>query len=134
MRIALAEPGPQPLRAVPAPAVAKPDMGAGASLWCFAARSVDDRALWAAADKSNCSYIVVEHDRHSKVRTRKSLVVWIDYGSEFPMQHPQVELEKTRLAARDDGFERITSHNLLWLLDRGKLASAKVTAGSQVLQ
>ncbi|WP_208512395.1 amidohydrolase family protein [Variovorax paradoxus] len=40
------------------------------------------------------------------------------YGSEFPMQHPQVELEKIRMAAGGDDFEKITARNLLSLLDR----------------
>jgi predicted TIM-barrel fold metal-dependent hydrolase len=38
------------------------------------------------------------------------------YGSEFPMQHPQVELEKIRLVARGEAFEQITSRTLMSLI------------------
>ncbi|MEN3364196.1 MAG: uncharacterized protein V7606_1470 [Burkholderiales bacterium] len=39
------------------------------------------------------------------------------YGSEFPMHHPQVELEKIRLLAKDSDFEKITSTTLLSVLN-----------------
>lgn len=38
------------------------------------------------------------------------------YGSEFPLQHPQVELEKIRLLASDSAFEDVTSRTLLSLI------------------
>lgn len=39
------------------------------------------------------------------------------YGSEFPMQHPQVELEKIRVLAKGSDFEQITSKTLLSVLN-----------------
>lgn len=44
------------------------------------------------------------------------------YGSEFPMQHPQVELEKIRMASSGDAFDQITSRSLLSLLTQRKTA------------
>lgn len=38
------------------------------------------------------------------------------FGSEFPLHHPQVELEKIHLLLRGEGFERVTSKNLLSLI------------------
>lgn len=38
------------------------------------------------------------------------------YGSEFPMQHPQVELEKIRLLAKGEAFDQITSKTFLSLI------------------
>jgi predicted TIM-barrel fold metal-dependent hydrolase len=44
------------------------------------------------------------------------------YGSEFPMHHPHVELEKVRLAApRLQDFEQATSKTLLSILDRAPI-------------
>ena len=40
------------------------------------------------------------------------------YGSEFPMQHPRVELEKIRLCTDADSFVQVTSRTLLSLLDQ----------------
>lgn len=43
------------------------------------------------------------------------------YGSEFPMQHPHVELEKIRMTAGGEDFKKISSRNLLSLFERRKL-------------
>jgi predicted TIM-barrel fold metal-dependent hydrolase len=47
------------------------------------------------------------------------------YGSEFPMQHPQVELEKIRMAATGDAFEQITSKTLLSLFGTPTTTAAR---------
>jgi predicted TIM-barrel fold metal-dependent hydrolase len=38
------------------------------------------------------------------------------YGSEFPLHHPYIELEKVRLASSSNAFEQITSKTLLSLI------------------
>lgn len=38
------------------------------------------------------------------------------FGSEFPLHHPRVELEKIHLLLRGEDFERVTSKNLLSLI------------------
>ena len=45
------------------------------------------------------------------------------YGSEFPLQHPQVELEKVRLLARGTNFEKVTCKTLLSVLSERSRAS-----------
>ena len=40
----------------------------------------------------------------------------IIFGSEFPLYHPQVELEKIRVLLKGEDFERVTSKNILAML------------------
>ena len=40
----------------------------------------------------------------------------IIFGSEFPLYHPHVELEKIRVLVKENDFERITSKNILAML------------------
>lgn len=38
------------------------------------------------------------------------------FASEFPLYHPQVELEKIRVLLKGKDFERVTSQNILAML------------------
>ncbi|MBI4488254.1 MAG: amidohydrolase family protein [Deltaproteobacteria bacterium] len=38
------------------------------------------------------------------------------FGSEFPLYHPHLELEKIRILLKEDDFERVTSKNILAML------------------
>jgi predicted TIM-barrel fold metal-dependent hydrolase len=38
------------------------------------------------------------------------------FGSEFPLYHPHLELEKIRILLKEEGFEQVTSKNILAML------------------
>jgi len=87
----------------------------------------DTQAIEVAA---NCDNVMLESSGGSymiiKMALEKLGARKLIYGSEFPMQHPQVELEKIRIAAGGLDFERITSLNLLSLLTRRESSAQQV--------
>jgi predicted TIM-barrel fold metal-dependent hydrolase len=77
----------------------------------------DDEAIEVAARNDNLfletsvgSYLIVKEALH---RLGAGKII---FGSEFPLYHPQVELEKIRVLAKEDDLERVTSKNILALL------------------
>jgi len=74
----------------------------------------DDEAIQVAAKNDNLfletsvgSYLIV------KEALRRLGASKIIFGSEFPLCHPYVELEKIRVLVKENDFERVTSKNIL---------------------
>jgi predicted TIM-barrel fold metal-dependent hydrolase len=74
----------------------------------------DDEAIQVAAKNDNLfletsvgSYLIV------KEALRRLGASKIIFGSEFPLYHPHVELEKIRVLVKENDFERVTSKNIL---------------------
>lgn len=61
---------------------AKPDAvstgSKGTANWWFDARLTNDDTIWKAVEASHCTHVVVSFDQRKLVKTRKTLVVWID--------------------------------------------------------
>jgi predicted TIM-barrel fold metal-dependent hydrolase len=77
----------------------------------------DDEAIQAAGKNDNLfletsvgAYLIVKEALH---RLGPSKII---FGSEFPLYHPQVELEKIRVLLKGEDFERVTSKNILAML------------------
>lgn len=77
----------------------------------------DDQAIECALNHNNVfletsvsSYLIVK-EALRRVGTGK-----IIFGSEFPLYHPHVELEKIRVLLKEDDFERVTGGNILNML------------------
>jgi uncharacterized protein len=77
----------------------------------------DDEAIQVAAKNDNLfletsvsSYLIVK-EALRRLGTGKLI-----FGSEFPLYHPHLELEKIRILLKDEGFEQVTSRNILAML------------------
>jgi predicted TIM-barrel fold metal-dependent hydrolase len=77
----------------------------------------DDQAIECALKHDNVfletsvsSYLIVK-EALSRVGAGKLI-----FGSEFPLYHPVVELEKVRVLLKEDDFERVTGRNILAML------------------
>ena len=77
----------------------------------------DDQAIECALNHDNVfletsvsSYLIV------KEALRQLGAGKLIFGSEFPLYHPVVELEKVRVLLKGDDFERVTSRNILAML------------------
>lgn len=77
--------------------------GAGATHWWLDARGMRDAALLAAAERSNCTHLLVDHSAHQSVRTGKRKVVWIDDSRQLSELEPEAAVltpvEEIRAAA-----------------------------------
>lgn len=77
----------------------------------------DDQAIECAFHHDNVfletsvsSYLIVK-EALRRLGTGKLI-----FGSEFPLYHPHLELEKIRILLKEEGFERVTSGNILAML------------------
>ena len=77
----------------------------------------DDHAIECAFQHDNLfletsvsSYLIVK-EAVRRLGTGKLI-----FGSEFPLYHPHLELEKIRILLKDEGFEQVTSKNILAML------------------
>jgi uncharacterized protein len=77
----------------------------------------DDQAIECAFQNDNVfletsvsSYLIVK-EALRRLGTGKLI-----FGSEFPLYHPHLELEKIRILLKEEGFEQVTSKNILAML------------------
>src|SRR5262245_11028332 len=88
--------------------ITAPGHDAAETPWWFDGRGVDDAALWAAPDPSNCSAVVIELDQQHKVSTQKQCVVHVGVVGQLEQVRPGswvvTPSEEIRVAAREAGF------------------------------